>query len=140
MVMGGFLVGFGAPWADSCTSANAISGLSNLQLPSLIAVVRFFIGGLVMKFLIFSLIFQDMKFIIYLSKAILFGITITKSEAISWYRISRDVSFSGACPGPLYVLTGTKLTVFVVVILSAILGRFLYSVVKDRIPPINKRK
>lgn len=49
---GGFLVGFGARYADGCTSGHAISGLSNLQLPSLITVIGFFIGGLIMTFLI----------------------------------------------------------------------------------------
>ena len=57
MLFGGFLVGFGARWAGGCTSGHAISGLSNLQVPSLIAVVGFFIGGLIMTFLIFPLIF-----------------------------------------------------------------------------------
>jgi uncharacterized protein len=57
IVVGGFLVGFGTRWAGGCTSGHAISGLSNLQLPSLIAVIGFFIGGLVMTFLIFPLIF-----------------------------------------------------------------------------------
>lgn len=46
MVGGGFLVGFGTRYAGGCTSGHAISGLSNLQLPSLIAVIGFFIGGL----------------------------------------------------------------------------------------------
>jgi len=57
LAVGGFLVGFGARYAGGCTSGHAISGLSNLQLPSLIAVVGFFIGGLVMVHLIFPLIF-----------------------------------------------------------------------------------
>lgn len=47
MVVGGFCIGFGTRWAGGCTSGHAISGLSNLQLPSLVAVVGFFIGGLV---------------------------------------------------------------------------------------------
>ena len=47
-VVGGFLVGFGARWAGGCTSGHAISGLSNLQIPSLIAVIGFFIGGILM--------------------------------------------------------------------------------------------
>ncbi len=47
---GGFLVGFGTRWADGCTSGHGIYGLSNLQLPSLIAVIGFFIGGLLMTF------------------------------------------------------------------------------------------
>lgn len=57
MVVGGFFVGFGARWAGGCTSGHAISGLSNLQLPSLIAVIGFFIGGLVMTHLIYPVIF-----------------------------------------------------------------------------------
>jgi len=57
LVVGGFFVGFGARWAGGCTSGHAISGLSNLQLPSLIAVVGFFIGGLIMTHLLFPLIF-----------------------------------------------------------------------------------
>jgi uncharacterized membrane protein YedE/YeeE len=54
---GGFLIGFGTRYAGGCTSGHAISGLSNLQIPSLIAVIGFFIGGLVMTHLIFPLIF-----------------------------------------------------------------------------------
>lgn len=57
LVLGGFLVGFGSRWSGGCTSGHAISGLSNLQLPSLIAVIGFFIGGLIMTFLIFPLLF-----------------------------------------------------------------------------------
>lgn len=57
LVIGGFLVGFGARYAGGCTSGHAISGLSNLQLPSLIAVIGFFIGGLVMVHFLFPLIF-----------------------------------------------------------------------------------
>ncbi len=52
IVIGGFLVGFGTRWAGGCTSGHAISGLANLQLPSLIAVIGFFIGGLLMTFFI----------------------------------------------------------------------------------------
>lgn len=57
LIVGGFLVGFGARYAGGCTSGHAISGLSNLQLPSLIAVIGFFIGGLIMTHLILPLIF-----------------------------------------------------------------------------------
>lgn len=52
LIVGGFLIGFGTRWAGGCTSGHAISGLSNLQLPSLIAVIGFFIGGLLMTWLI----------------------------------------------------------------------------------------
>ena len=57
LITGGFLVGFGARYAGGCTSGHAISGLSNFQLPSLITVIGFFIGGLVMIHLIFPLLF-----------------------------------------------------------------------------------
>lgn len=57
IVGGGFLVGFGARYAGGCTSGHAISGLSALQLPSLIAVVGFFLGGMFMTYVLFPLIF-----------------------------------------------------------------------------------
>ncbi len=57
LATGGILVGFGSRYAGGCTSGHAISGLSNLQLPSLVAVIGFFIGGLVMTFFILPLIF-----------------------------------------------------------------------------------
>ncbi len=53
---GGFLVGFGARWAGGCTSGHAITGLADLQLPSLIAVIGFFVGGLLMTHLLLPLI------------------------------------------------------------------------------------
>ena len=46
LVLGGFFVGFGARYAGGCTSGHAITGLATFQLPSLIAVVGFFLGGL----------------------------------------------------------------------------------------------
>lgn len=56
-LLGGFLVGFGARYGDGCTSGHAISGLAHLQLPSLITVIGFFIGGLTMTWLIMPMIF-----------------------------------------------------------------------------------
>ena len=44
---GGFLVGFGARWANGCTSGHSISGLATLRPESLIATIGFFVGGLV---------------------------------------------------------------------------------------------
>ncbi len=57
LLIAGFLVGFGSRYAGGCTSGHAISGLSNFQLPSLIAVLGFFIGGLFMIHILFPLIF-----------------------------------------------------------------------------------
>lgn len=56
MVAGGFLVGFGTRYAGGCTSGHAIMGLSNLQLPSLIATICFMVGGFIMANLILPLI------------------------------------------------------------------------------------
>ncbi len=56
IVVGGFLVGFGSRWAGGCTSGHAISGLADLQLPSLIAVLGFFAGGLIASFVILPLV------------------------------------------------------------------------------------
>lgn len=131
----------------------------------------------------------------YLIVGMLFGIILTKSEAISWYRIQEMFRFqsfhmygiigsavtlgivlvyllkkykvksihgepivvpektfsvprylfggtifgmgwalTGACPGPLYILVGNGITVFVVVILSAILGTWVYGMVRQYLP------
>lgn len=51
IVVGGFLVGFGTRYANGCTSGHAIMGLSLLNPNSLIAVIGFFIGGLLMTYL-----------------------------------------------------------------------------------------
>ena len=56
MVVGGFLIGFGTRYAGGCTSGHAISGLSNFQLPSLVAVIGFFIGGLLSTFVLLPII------------------------------------------------------------------------------------
>lgn len=53
----GMLIGFGARYAGGCTSGHAITGLSSLQMPSLIAVIGFFIGGLIMTWFLIPLIF-----------------------------------------------------------------------------------
>jgi len=57
LIIGGLLVGFGTRYAGGCTSGHAITGLSSLQKPSLIAVIGFFVGGLIMTNLILPLIF-----------------------------------------------------------------------------------
>jgi len=136
-----------------------------------------------------------MKYIKYLFIGILFGVVMTKSEAISWYRIQEMFRFqsfqmygiigsalavglvvmqflkkyhvrsfegteidlsdkafsvprylyggivfglgwalSGACPGPMYTIFGNGVSVFLVVIASAMAGTFAYGLVRDRLP------
>lgn len=52
IVLGGFFVGFGTRYAGGCTSGHAISGLSDLQPASLIAVIGFFVGGLTITYFV----------------------------------------------------------------------------------------
>ena len=105
-VGGGFFIGFGTRYAGGCTSGHAITGLSNLQLPSLIAVIGFFIGGLFTTWLLFPIIIQIsiMKTIKYILTGILFGIIMTKSEAVSWYRIQEMFRFQSIF---MYGIIGT---------------------------------
>lgn len=56
IVAGSFLVGFGTAYAGGCTSGHGITGLATLQLPSLVAVIGFFAGGLLAKFVILPLV------------------------------------------------------------------------------------
>jgi uncharacterized protein len=58
LIGGGFLVGFGSRYAGGCTSGHSIMGLSNLQLPSLIATISFMLGGFIMANLILPFILQ----------------------------------------------------------------------------------
>lgn len=56
LLAGGLLVGFGARWAGGCTSGHAITGLADGQLPSLVAVLGFFAGGLITTHLLLPLL------------------------------------------------------------------------------------
>ena len=136
-----------------------------------------------------------MKFIKFLIAGILFGVVMTKSEAISWYRIQEMFRFqaiqmygiigtavvlgiigvalikrfkikdmygnaiqfhpkeksiirylaggilfglgwalTGACPGPIVVNIGYGFFAMIVVFLFALLGTYLYGVVKKKLP------
>jgi len=56
VVIGGFLVGFGARYAGGCTSGHAISGLAAMQRPSLVAVIGFFAGGLLVTHVLYPML------------------------------------------------------------------------------------
>lgn len=135
-----------------------------------------------------------MKYIKYLMVGVLFGTVLTKTEAVSWFRIQEmfrfqsfhmygiigsaiavgalsvwlikkfklkslsgeeiiipDKQFSvgqiiggtifgmgwalaGACPGPLYALVGAGYSVVLAGILSALLGTWVYSYLKPKLP------
>lgn len=57
LILSGFCIGFGTRYAGGCTSGHAITGVSSLQLPSLLAVIGFFIGGIVAVWFLIPLIF-----------------------------------------------------------------------------------
>jgi hypothetical protein len=136
-----------------------------------------------------------MKAIKYLLVGFIFGIVLTKSEAVSWYRIYEMFQFQsfhmygiimvaigtgiiglqiikrnqlkdikgqpiviqdkesgsfrywiggilfglgwalvGSCPGPIFILLGAGFAPMVLVLLGALLGTFLYGVLKDKLP------
>ena len=57
LLIGGFLIGFGTRYAGGCTSGHSITGISNLNWPSLVATICFFAGGLAVTWGLGSLIF-----------------------------------------------------------------------------------
>ena len=56
-LISGILIGFGTRYGKGCTSGHAITGLSHLKIESLVTVIGFFIGGLLMTWVIMPLIF-----------------------------------------------------------------------------------
>jgi len=62
---------------------------------------------------------KENGFIRYMVGGIIFG--------LGWALI-------GACPGPMYVLLGTGVYSMIIVITAAILGTFIYGVLKDKLP------
>lgn len=136
-----------------------------------------------------------MKSVKYILAGILFGIIMTKSEAVSWFRIYEMFRFqsfqmygiigtavvlgviavflikkmqwkdaahhpilfkdkeppyaryliggtifglgwalTGACPGPMFVNLGYGYLTMAIVIIGALLGTFLYGLIKDKLP------
>lgn len=57
LFFGGILIGFGTRYAGGCTSGHAITGIANLNWPSLVATIFFFVGGLSVTWGLGSLIF-----------------------------------------------------------------------------------
>ncbi|WP_456437276.1 DUF6691 family protein [Psychroserpens sp.] len=43
-------------------------------------------------------------------------------------------ALSGACPGPMYILVGTGAFSALIVIAAALLGTYVYGVIKDKLP------
>ena len=136
-----------------------------------------------------------MKFLKYIIVGFIFGIVLTKSEAVSWYRIYEMFYFQsfhmygiigvavvtgiigiqsikffkvkditgapiiiaekepgsarywigglffglgwalvGACPGPIFILLGAGILPVIFILIGALLGTFIYGVLKDKLP------
>ena len=136
-----------------------------------------------------------MKVLKYLLVGFIFGIVLTKSEAVSWYRIYEMFQFQsfhmygiimvaivtglfgiqiikrqnikdvkglpitildkesgsirywvgglffglgwamvGACPGPIFILLGAGFWPLILVLFGAIVGTFIYGLIKDKLP------
>ncbi|MBN1465254.1 YeeE/YedE family protein [candidate division KSB1 bacterium] len=55
-LVGGILLGFGARWADGCTSGHGISGTLQLAVSSWLSAICFFIAGMLTAHIIFRFI------------------------------------------------------------------------------------
>ena len=55
-LFGGALIGFGSRWAQGCTSGHGISGTLQLAVSSWLAVVCFFVGGIMTALIIFKVV------------------------------------------------------------------------------------
>jgi uncharacterized membrane protein YedE/YeeE len=60
MFVGGLFIGFGTRLAGGCTSGHGIFGLSNFELPSLVATLSFMAGGIATTQLIYRVLFAGM--------------------------------------------------------------------------------
>ena len=64
----------------------------------------------------------------------LVGKEMNKGTVIGGLLFGFGWAMTGACPGPLYVLIGSGYLIVLAALLSAILGTYVYGVVKDRLP------
>ena len=52
LIIGGFLVGFGARMANGCISGHGVCGLANLSLRSLVATCAFMVSGMLTVYIV----------------------------------------------------------------------------------------
>ena len=80
---------------------------------------------------------------VYLPIGTYFGIVATKGKELGrrGYRywiggtlFGLGWALAGACPGPIFALMGNGVTVYGVVLLSALFGTWLYGVLRPRLP------
>ena len=62
-----------------------------------------------------------------------------KAKGLSRYIIGGTIfglgwALSGACPGPMYILVGTGAFSVLIIIAAALLGTYVYGILKDKLP------
>lgn len=62
-----------------------------------------------------------------------------KNKSVARYLIGGTIfglgwALAGACPGPIYTLIGTGTVSILIVLAAAVLGTFLYGVLRDKLP------
>ncbi|HEY8399625.1 MAG TPA: DUF6691 family protein [Cytophagaceae bacterium] len=57
-----------------------------------------------------------------------------KGQVIGGLLFGAGWAMTGACPGPIYVLIGAQVPVFIIVLLSAIAGTYVYGVIREKLP------
>jgi uncharacterized membrane protein YedE/YeeE len=82
---------------------------------------------------VFSIKKFDIK-TIYGEKIIFHPKTFNKGQIIGGLMFGLGWAMTGACPGPLFAQIGTGATVIIVTLLSAILGTWVYGLLRDKLP------
>ncbi|MEO1012044.1 MAG: DUF6691 family protein [Bacteroidota bacterium] len=62
-----------------------------------------------------------------------------KNKSVARYLLGGTIfglgwALAGACPGPMYILLGTGIFSMLIVIAAAVLGTFVYGLLKERLP------
>lgn len=58
----------------------------------------------------------------------------TKGNVIGGLLFGLGWAMAGACPGPLYALIGSGLPIVIVTLLSAVLGTYVYGLIRNKLP------
>jgi len=58
----------------------------------------------------------------------------TKGNVIGGLMFGLGWAMTGACPGPLYALVGSGSLIVIAILLSAVLGTYIYGILKDKLP------
>ena len=58
----------------------------------------------------------------------------TKGNIIGGLIFGLGWAITGACPGPLYALVGSGYSIIIVTLISAVLGVFVYGLIKHKLP------